>query len=111
MNLSSWGSVRTEANGQYPYLDYKSSEKTPENLETHFKSLLRFSEDQVEKGTGIPLEHRMGQSFYTEVLEYVEKNGIYSYGCYVIGTPETILALMESGAVSQVWIQDLWIDI
>lgn len=33
--------------------------------------------------------------------------GIYSYGCYVVGTPETFLALIESGAVSQVWIQDL----
>lgn len=109
MNISSWGSIREGANEIYPCLDCKAAEKTPENLETHFKSLLRFSAGQAENGTGIPEEYRRDQCFYNDVLTYVEENGIYSYGCYVSGTPETFLALLESGAVSQVWIQDLWI--
>lgn len=109
MQVFQWGSVRTEANEYYPCLDTKPAEKTPDNLETHFKSLLRFSADQAAKDTGIPEENYMGQCYYTDVLEYVEENGIYSYGCYVCGTPETFLALMESGAVSQVRIEDIWI--
>jgi len=104
-----WGPVRTEVNEYYPCLDMKSSTKTPANFEAHFKSLLRFSADQVAKGTGIPEEYRTGRCFYTDALQYVEENGIYSYGCYVRGTPETFLALIESGTVSQVRIADIWI--
>ena len=111
MNISSWGSVREYANALYPCLDYKATEKTPENLEAHFKSLLRFSADQAEKGTGIPEEYRKNQCFYTDALTYVEENGIYSYGCYVSGTPETFLALLESGTVSQIRILDIWISV
>ena len=109
MNLSQWGTLRREANQYYACFDMKSVEITPENLETHFQSLLRFSADQVGLGTGIPKESPTGQGYYTDVLKYVEENGIYSYGCYVSGTPETFLALIESGSVSQVRIEDLWI--
>lgn len=109
MNLSQWGTPRGEANQYYACLDTKSVEITPENLETHFQSLLRFSADQVAQGIGIPKESRMGQCYYTDVRNYVEEHGIYSYGCYVSGTPETFLALIESGSVSQVWIEDIWI--
>lgn len=110
MNIFQWGSVRTEANAYYPCFDSKTVEKTAGNLETHFKSLLRFSADQAENGTGIPEEYHMGRCYYTDVLNYVEENGVYSYGCYVTGTPETFLALIESGAVSQVRIEDIWIS-
>lgn len=109
MNISHWGTLRREVNQYYACFDMKSVEITSENLETHFQSLLRFSADQVGRGTGIPQESPTGQGYYTDVLKYVGENGIYSYGCYVIGTPETFLALIESGSVSQVWIEDLWI--
>lgn len=111
MNVFQWGSVREAANGAYPCFDTKPVEITPENLEMHFKSLLRFSADQSRNGTGIPEEYRMGRCYYTDALNYVEENGIYSYGCYVCGTPETLLALIDSGAVSQIWIEDIWISI
>ena len=110
MDISQSGTVRTEVNEYYPCLDVKGVEATAENLETHFKSLLKFSADQAEAGTGIPKSYYHDQCYYTQVLEYVEENGIYSYGCYVSGTPETFLALIESGAVSQVWIEDIWIS-
>lgn len=108
INLSQWGTVRTEANEFYSCLDILTEDKTPENFETHFKSLLRFSSDQAENVTHI---FPARQNYYTEVLNYVEENGIYSYGCFVIGTPETILSLIENGTVSQVVIQDLWIGV
>lgn len=111
MNIFQWGTPRMEANEYYPCLDTKSVEMTPGNLETHFKSLLRFSADQAANGTGIPNEYRIGRCYYTDVLQYVEENGVYSYGGYVSGTPETFLALIESGAVSRVWIEDVWISV
>ena len=111
MNLSPFGAVRDNMNTAYPCLALFEEECTPEDWETHFKSLLRFSADQRAAGTGIQLRYPQASDrcYYTEVLEYVEENGVYSYGCYVSGTPATILALIDSGAVSQVWIQDLWI--
>ena len=111
MDISPSGTIRTEANNAYPYLDAKTAEKTPKNLEAHFKSLLRFSADQASQGTGIPVEYRQGQCYYTDALEYVEENGIYSYGCFISASPETILALIESGAVTSVWIEDAWINV
>lgn len=110
MYLFPFGSVRTQINDRYPCLDSKSLETTPENLETHFKSLLKFSADQAAAGTGIEVNGH-GQCYYTQVLSYVKENGVYSYGCYVVGTPETFLRLLDSGAVSQVWIEDAWISI
>lgn len=106
MQINSSGSVRREANEYYPCLDIKGMETTAENLETHFKSLLQFSADQVQAGRGIDVHGN-----YTSVLEYVEENGIYSYGCFVYGSPETFLALIESGAVSQVLIEDIRISV
>lgn len=111
MNPFAGGSVRTQLNEYYPCFDLKGADVSAEDLETHFKSLLRFSADQAAAGTGIAEESRLNRCYYTQVLEYVEENGVYSYGCFVSGTPETILALIESGAVSQVWIEDIWISI
>ena len=123
MNLSPFGAVRANANESYPCLDMKAEESTAENWETHFKSLLQFCIDQRDAGTGIDLRYPYRDTnypfdigtqgkencYYTNVLEYVEENGIYSYGCYVVATPETFLELLDSGAVTQVWIQDVWI--
>ncbi len=111
MDIYQSGTVRIEANKYYPCLDTKEVEITAANLETHFKSLLQFSADQVAAGTGIDTRYTIQESYYTQVLNYVEENGIYSYGCYVSGTPETFLALIDSGAVSQIWIEDVWISI
>ena len=112
MSIHSWGSVRDMVNETYPCFDLKGREITAENLQIHFKSLLRFSADQVAKGTGIPAARTADRSdCYTNALNYVEENGIYSYGCYITGTPETFLTLIESGAVSQIRIQDIWISV
>lgn len=111
MNIYQWGTLREDLNTFYPCFDIKSMDKTPENLEAHFKALLQFSADQIANGTGIAPARAEGmEGYFRDVLNYVEANGIYSYGCYVRGTPETFLALIDSGAVSQVWIEDIWIN-
>lgn len=110
MDISQHGSVRAEINAYYPCFDIKGMEITGETLETHFKSLLQFSAAQKKDNTGLAEAYYWNFN-YTGWLEYVEENGIYSYGCYVSGSPDTFLALIESGAVSQVWIEDAWIRI
>ena len=83
---------------------------TPESLSAHFQSLLQLSADQVRAGTGIDERYTIHESFYTQVLKYVAENGVYSYGCYVCASPAAILKLIESGAVSSVNIEDIWIS-
>jgi hypothetical protein len=80
-----------------------------ESLEHHFKSLLRYSADQVEKGRGIaPYGH---ESVYTEILDYVEENGVKTYGVVVTASPQALLKLMDSDRVYEIRLVDGWLDI
>ncbi len=109
MNPFGGGVVRSEINEYYPSFDLTTDSITPENLAAHFQALLQFSADQVTAGTGIDERYTIHESYYTQALEYVAENGVYSYGCYVSASPAAILALIESGAVSSVNIEDIWI--
>ena len=101
------GTVWMEANGAYPCFELSPVKMTAENLEAHFRALLQLSADQVGNDTGIDLRAVDGQSFYAKVLDYTAENGVYSYGCFVSCSPGALLALVESGAVSQVRIEEL----
>lgn len=97
-------------NEDYPYFDIKDREKTAENLETHFKSLLQYSQDQFAAGTGIKAGSYATDSYYQLSLDYIEEHGVYTYGCFVSGPAQLFLDLLDSGTASQVWIQDAWIN-
>ena len=86
-------------------LEYPSQE----SLEGLFKSLLQYSSDQCAKGEGIPLW--TGKDYYQTVLDYVEENGIMSYGAVVVASPKTLLELLDEGVISHVTILDGWIDL
>lgn len=75
------------ADGTYPYLFTGKDSRSGETLETHFKSMLQFSQDQVDNSTGI-LPDYVSEGFYAETLEYVEQNGVKAYGGYIIATPD-----------------------
>lgn len=125
-----WLAVRTRAqsdgygpfcgmsfHGGRPYhlvdLEYRCfsgvADLNQESFEHHFKSLLRYSADQVEKGRGIaPNGH---ESVYTEILDYVEKNGVKTYGVVVTASPQALLKLMDSDRVYEIRLVDGWLDI
>ena len=109
MNPFAGGVIRSKINDYYPCFDLKQGYCTPESLTAHFQSLLQLSADQVRAGTGIDERYTIHESFYTQVLKYVSENGVYSYGCYVCASPASILKLIESGEVSLVNIEDIWI--
>ena len=109
MNPFSGGVVRSEINAHYPSFDLTADSIAPEKLSAHFQALLKFSADQATAGTGIDERYTIHESYYTQALDYVTENGVYSYGCYVSASPAAILALIESGAVSSVHIEDIWI--
>lgn len=105
------GYVWDQVNEHYPCFDLMTEETNAENLETHFKTLLQISMDQCSAGAGIETGFNLYENYYEGVLEYVEENGVMTYGCYVVGSPQQFLDLLDSGAVSLVWLQDAWIDV
>lgn len=105
------GHVIDGMNEHYPCFDIKWFDPTAEDLETHFKSLLRFSLDPAENGSGVEYLNGYSTGYYQSVLNYVEENGVMTYGCYVVGSPKLFLKLLDSGTASQVWLQQAWIDV
>ena len=95
-------------NDSYPY--FYINRYTKDTLEQHFTSLLQYSADQLSKGTGIVPEYSdLEDEYYRAVLDYVEENGVYSYGCTITTSANTLLKLREMGTISEIYILDIWI--
>lgn len=94
----------------YPELGMLHTNEDGSHMEEHFKSLLRFCADQLDKGKGIPMVTLTG-NHYRDVLNYVEENGVMAYGCLVTGTPEGLLSMLDDGVASTMILTDGWIDI
>ncbi len=108
--MSIWGSVRVYNLVDLEYRCFSgAAAMNQESLEHHFKSLLRYSADQVEKGRGIvPHGH---EGLYDEILDYVEENGVKACGVVVTATPQSLLKLMDSDQVHEIRLVDGWINI
>ena len=48
---------------------------------------------------------------YTEILDYVEENGIKTYGVVVTASPQALLKLMDSDLIYDIRLIDGWVDI
>lgn len=87
-------------NSDYPHLFFDTGWSST-YLEQHVTSMLRFSADQFRAGTGFSPGGEDG-SFYQTTLDYLEENGIYSYGAYVIATPSALLKMLEDGTAAHI---------
>lgn len=96
------------SNTDYPYLFPDKDDDPSTLMEEHFKSLLRFSGDQFASGTGIAAPNG-DENFYQDALNYVEENGVKSYGCHIIATPEVLRELMKEDIVMCINISDAWV--
>ena len=95
-------------NSQYPYLLGSTSCSV---MERHFKSMLQFMDDRQQEGTGIlPPDSADDTGCYADALEYIEANGTYIYGGFVIGSPQALLALYESGKINNLYLCDAWLN-
>ncbi|MGN0999744.1 MAG: anti sigma factor C-terminal domain-containing protein [Faecousia sp.] len=110
MDAFSGGQISSERlNEAYPMFCIAGSSCTPENLSQHIISLLRYSADQQAAGTGIPVSSN--DSYYQDALSYVGENGVKSYGCVVVGTPQALLALLDSGVACQIIPMEAWVGV
>ena len=115
-----------EANEHYPafsehqaYEDrkigYEQSSTKEETYTAHFKSLLKFMDDQLKKGTGIPApasgSGEVDMDYYANALAYVEEHGVMAYGCYIVASPSHLMEIMEREDVLIVIPVDGWLYI
>lgn len=102
------GTVLETESADYPFLNIKGIDSlTAEQMQQHFLSQLRWSLDRTKAGRGIPIGwHDPATSYYESVIDYVEENGMYTYGCYLTTTPQNLLRLLDEGVVSKIFITD-----
>ena len=100
--------LKGNINDAYP--QFTIEQYSGKNFQEHFLSLLKYSRDQVDNGTGILPEYiDSEENYYQTILDYVEENGIYSYGCTITASPEILLDMWEDDTICDIWIQDVWI--
>lgn len=78
----------------------------PEAYELHYKSLLRYMIDREEAVLtfeAMPSKYE----FYKTALEYVEENGVKTYGALVFANPESLIKLVENGPVKTMGIDEV----
>lgn len=96
-------------NSDYPHLFF-DTDWSGTYLEQHVTSMLQFSADQFHAGTGFSPGGEDG-TFYRATLDYLEENGIYSYGAYVIATPSALLEMLEDGTAAHIELIDAQIGL
>lgn len=91
---------------RYPAFELANIKERPltaEVLETHFKTLLRYMADSREFLKLLELT----PEYYGDALNYVEENGVKSYGVLVQGNCSEILKLREDPAVDSIMIDNI----
>ena len=90
---------------RYPYLELSNypGEETGEVLEVHLKSMLSYliEEEQLLKAMDMPSEN------YKKVLDFIEKEGVKSYGVAIFASAEKTIELLEDERVEDVHIEDI----
>lgn len=90
---------------KYPYfeLDYASRPFSEDVMETHFKSRIRYIRDSKDF---LKLIYPESET-YKNVLDYVEENGVKSYGVVVQGRTNEILKLRNHPDVDSIVVEDI----
>lgn len=110
MDVFSSGNVYELNDDRYSDFSAECHRNNSEQLENKFKTLLKYSADRIAEDKGIPV---IGNEtdFYTYALDYVERNGVKIYGCFLVASPATLISLIDDGIVNGIYIEDAWIGI
>lgn len=100
---------------KYPFLELANLEgneiDNKEKLETHFKSQLKYMKDSEEFLNSIFRVNDISREYYNDQLEYIEKNGVKSYGVLGHGTAKEILELTEKEYFNSIFVDDVKLSI
>lgn len=98
------------ADTAYPELFPERYNWLAEDMEQHVLSMLRFADLQVKQGTGL-IPEWADESIYENYLSFMTENGVKAYGCYVIATPQALLAMLEESKVAHIDLGKAWIGV
>ncbi len=86
----------------------KNNKATGELYESHFKSLLNFQIDNEDFLKALKaLGNNLDSDYYKSILDYVNKNGVKTYGVVAIGSASEILKFYENKYICGIYINDL----
>jgi hypothetical protein len=96
----------------YPYLSLPDHEEiTAEILEQHFISLLTYYCDHKEYNAYVylsaPAYGEDTMIWHENTLEKIKETGVKTYGAVVIGSPQDIISLYDSGVINGIEIYDV----
>ncbi|MBR4015919.1 MAG: anti-sigma factor C-terminal domain-containing protein [Anaerotignum sp.] len=105
------GLIWEDLDARYPYYEISLHEKEP--LATvwaaHFKALLQYS---IDHGQWRQWQRKQGVHFaWEEILDYVEQNGVKTYGFVYYGTPRDLLQVLEDADVEGIHVSDYSVDV
>ena len=103
------GWMLNEVDERYPYyeINLHKDEPVAEVLSGHFKSLLHYTIDHKDFYNK-KMDYQIRDE---EMLEYVEKNGVNTYGFVCYGTPQEILQVLEEPDVEGIHVSDSSISV
>ena len=98
---------RYPAFNYYEWLDGKHTfSNQAKAYELHYKSLLKYMIDREETVLtleGMPTKYE----YYKSALDYVEENGVNTFGVLVFANPEDLIELVENGPVENFGIDEV----
>lgn len=97
-------------NTDYPDLFPERYNWSQETMEQHVLSMLQFSADQVDQGTGL-IPDGTDSGYYRRVLNHMVESGVKTYGCYLIATPEVLQNMLEESSVACISLEKAWIGV
>lgn len=105
MDLNNVGINYSTVNNAYPsfQMDYSTSDDI---FKKHFKALLNYHLDHTNALNTFPSSTNYSE-YYKNVLNYINANGIKTYGVLVFGTPKNILKLYSDGIASNIVIDKI----
>ncbi len=103
------GLIYDDLDAAYPYYEINEHADEPKAKvwTEHFKSLLRYSVDHREFYDRFQDGIGNHGNECEMVLEYVEQNGVKTYGFIYYGTPKDLLSVLDYDGVEGVHISDL----
>ncbi|MDF2540789.1 MAG: hypothetical protein K0S47_507 [Herbinix sp.] len=109
MDPTGSGYIYEELNSIYPYYELALYEDrhTAKAYDSHFKALLQFQLDHIDTLNRLNDANYNKQGYYQAVYDYVQENGVTSYGIVITGKPQDVINLCDEDYICNLSVEDI----
>ena len=109
------GMVMENAPAEYPYLQlsdhYDEIEGDSANVwERHFRDTLNYLMGRTQFMETLAAVNGISPQYYSEVLEYIDQNGMQIYGALVSGSTDEVLSFLENENLFDFYVNDVMLS-